>query len=85
MNMEKEKEAMAHNPLLPVLGTSGIIFFVIVGLLHAWEVSVQWASQAVGKSLQPVVEPILAEMGALGFIGLILHTFAPQIENFWKS
>eukprot|EP00977_Amphora_coffeiformis_P007652 scaffold1690_cov182-Amphora_coffeaeformis.AAC.9 len=70
-----------NNPLLPVLGSSGIMF-VIVGLLYAWEGFVGWARQAVGKSLQPVVESILAEMGGLGFIGLLLQTFAPANREF---
>uniref|UniRef100_A0A7S3PAG3 Uncharacterized protein n=1 Tax=Amphora coffeiformis TaxID=265554 RepID=A0A7S3PAG3_9STRA len=56
--------------------------FVIVGLLYAWEGFVGWARQAVGKSLQPVVESILAEMGGLGFIGLLLQTFAPANREF---
>lgn len=45
----------------------------IVGLLYIWEESVEWLREAVPKTLLPVVESILAEIGGLGFIGLILE------------
>lgn len=69
-------EEVVVNPALRVFGSSGIMF-VIVGLLYLWEVSVEWARVIVGPSLRPVVESILAEIGGLGFIGLILQSFAP--------
>lgn len=47
----------------------------IVGLLYGWEKSVEWIRRSLPKSLLPVVESILAEMGGLGFIGLLLQTF----------
>ena len=59
--------------LLPVVGSS-LIMLTIVALLYAWEESVEWVREKVPKSLLPVVESILAEIGGLGFIGLVLQT-----------
>jgi hypothetical protein len=60
--------------ILPAVGSS-IIMFTIVGLLYLWEESVEWLRETVPKALRPVVESILAEIGGLGFIGLILQSF----------
>eukprot|EP00539_Tryblionella_compressa_P003766 CAMPEP_0178748926 /NCGR_PEP_ID=MMETSP0744-20121128/9137_1 /TAXON_ID=913974 /ORGANISM="Nitzschia punctata, Strain CCMP561" /LENGTH=545 /DNA_ID=CAMNT_0020402305 /DNA_START=45 /DNA_END=1682 /DNA_ORIENTATION=- len=53
---------------------SSLIMVTIVSLLYLWEVSVEWVRESVPKTLLPVVESILAEIGGLGFIGLILST-----------
>ena len=58
---------------LPVIGSS-LIMLTIVGLLYMWEESVEWVREAVPQTLLPVVESILAEIGGLGFIGLVLQT-----------
>lgn len=58
---------------------------VIVGLLYLWERSVIFLRKAVGPTLQPVVESILGEIGGLGFIGLLLSTFAPANREFLES
>jgi hypothetical protein len=59
--------------IVAALGSS-LIMLTIVALLFLWEESVEWARETVPKSLMPVVESILAEIGGLGFIGLILGT-----------
>ncbi|KAL3908057.1 MAG: hypothetical protein SGILL_008628, partial [Bacillariaceae sp.] len=53
---------------------SALIMLTIVALLYAWEESVEWVRETVPVALLPVVESILAEIGGLGFIGLILQT-----------
>lgn len=58
---------------MPVIGSS-VIMLTIVGLLFVWEKSVEWVRENVSAALLPVVESILAEMGGLGFIGLVLQT-----------
>jgi hypothetical protein len=58
---------------LPAVGSS-LIMLTIVGLLYLWEESVEWVREIVPISLRPVVESILAEIGGLGFIGLILQS-----------
>lgn len=60
-------------PFLPALGSS-LIMLTIVGLLYLWEESVEWIRETVPASLLPVAEAILAEIGGLGFIGLVLQT-----------
>ncbi|KAG7344177.1 hypothetical protein IV203_022185 [Nitzschia inconspicua] len=60
-------------PLLPALGSS-LIMLTIVGLLYMWEESVEWMRESVPKTIKPVVDSILAEIGGLGFIGLILQS-----------
>jgi len=75
---------MTHNPVLPVLGSSSIMC-AIVALLYSWEVSVKWARQAAGESLRPVVESVLAEIGGLGFIGLILQTLVPVNREYLED
>jgi hypothetical protein len=57
----------------PGIGSS-LIMLTIVGLLYLWEESVEWLRETVPKTLLPVVESILAEIGGLGFIGLILQS-----------
>ncbi|CAB9497707.1 expressed unknown protein [Seminavis robusta] len=57
----------------PAIGSS-LIMLTIVGLLYIWEESVEWVRETVPKTLLPVVESILAEIGGLGFIGLIFGT-----------
>jgi hypothetical protein len=59
--------------LLPVVGSS-LIMLTIVGLLYIWEESVEWMRETVPKAIRPVVESVLAEIGGLGFIGLVLQS-----------
>lgn len=66
-------EASNSVPILPVLG-SLVIMLTIISLLFFWEKSVKWIRETVPPALLPVVESILAEIGGLGFIGLILQT-----------
>lgn len=66
-------------PFLPVLGSS-LIMLSIVALLYCWEKSIEWIRTSVPFALLPVVESILAEIGGLGFIGLILQTVGGAIN-----
>lgn len=66
-------------PFLPVLGSS-LIMLTIVALLFSWEKSIEWIRETVPLALLPVVESILAEIGGLGFIGLILQTVGGAIN-----
>jgi len=56
-----------------VLGSS-LIMLTIVALLYTWETAVEWVRETVPPALRPVVKSILAEIGGLGFIGLVLQT-----------
>ncbi|CAM9557605.1 unnamed protein product, partial [Heterosigma akashiwo] len=47
----------------------------VVGLLLAWEESLEFLEHKLPKALRSVVEKMAAEMGALGFIGLFLSLF----------
>lgn len=68
-----EASTTSSVPFLPVFGSS-VIMLTIVCLLFLWEKSVEWIRETVPPALLPVVESILAEIGGLGFIGLILQT-----------
>lgn len=59
--------------LTPIVGSS-LIMLTIVGLLYLWEQSVEYLRESVPKTLLPMVESILGEIGGLGFIGLILQS-----------
>jgi hypothetical protein len=61
-------------PILPVVGSSAIML-TIVALLYLWEKSIESVRETVPPAVLPVVESILAEMGGLGFIGLLFQTF----------
>lgn len=60
---------------------SSCIMLTIVSLLYTWEKSVELVRETVPKVLLPVVESILAEMGGLGFIGLLLEGLAGYKES----
>ena len=47
----------------------------IVALLFTWEEAVKSAREKLPATLMPVVDSMLAEMGGLGFIGLVLGVF----------
>jgi hypothetical protein len=69
-NSEAPKSYLSSSPGIG----SSLIMLTIVGLLYLWEESVEWLRETVPKTLLPVVESILAEIGGLGFIGLILQS-----------
>ena len=72
------------NPLIPVLGSSAIML-TIVGILFAWEESTEWVRETLPKPLLPVVESILAEMGGLGFVGLLVQTVGGSNREFLEE
>jgi len=51
------------------------IMLVIVGLLVAWEESIELLRENTPPAIQPVIDKVLGEIGGLGFIGLVLSTF----------
>mmetsp|Transcript_13251 Transcript_13251/g.20651 ORF Transcript_13251/g.20651 Transcript_13251/m.20651 type:complete len:638 (+) Transcript_13251:129-2042(+) len=54
---------------------SAVAMLSVVGLLLAWEESLEFLEHKLPKALRSVVEKMAAEMGALGFIGLFLSLF----------
>lgn len=67
----------AHvDPMLPIPVGSSLIMLTIVSLLYAWEKSVEWIREEVPSEIMPMVDSILAEIGGLGFIGLVLQTIS---------
>lgn len=54
---------------------SSAIMLSIVALLYTWEEAVKSAREKLPSTLMPVVDSMLAEMGGLGFIGLVLGIF----------
>ena len=46
----------------------------IVGLLVAWEESIELLRENTPPTIQPVINKVLGEIGGLGFIGLVLST-----------
>ena len=69
---EADKALWANFPSAGAAVGSSLIMLTIVGLLFLWDEAVEWLRETVPKALLPVVEAILAEIGGLGFIGLIL-------------
>jgi len=50
------------------------IMLTIVGLLVAWEESIEILRESTPPTIQPVIDRVLGEIGGLGFIGLFLST-----------
>lgn len=55
----------------PELWTT-LLMATIILLLYIWEEGEEWAKQAVPPTLRPVLDSMVGEIGALGFIGLFL-------------
>ena len=51
---------------------SVVVMLSLIGLLFTWETFVETTREKLPKTLMPVVDSMLAEMGGLGFIGLFL-------------
>ena len=69
-------------PVLPIPIGSSLIMLTIVGLLYTWETTVEFIREKSPSEILPVFESILAEMGGLGFIGLILQTVGGSNREF---
>ena len=51
---------------------SVVVMLSLIGLFFTWETFVETMREKLPKTLMPVVDSMLAEMGGLGFIGLFL-------------
>jgi hypothetical protein len=61
-------DVLVHSPVF----WSSAVMVTIVGLLAGWDALVEYAKEATPKSVEPVIEKILGEMGSLGFIGIVI-------------
>jgi len=72
-------EAETGGPLTPIFSSpefwSVAIMLSIVGLLYSWEQTIHVTRKILPKTLLPVIDSMLGEMGGLGFIGLFLGIF----------
>ncbi|KAL7525973.1 hypothetical protein ACHAXR_004473 [Thalassiosira sp. AJA248-18] len=77
--LDEVASSSVHSSLLGPTLVAAAIMLVIVGLLWAWEKLVHELHRSTPPSLKPVVDSSLAEIGGLGFIGLLLglcHKYA---------
>jgi hypothetical protein len=61
-------QTILHSPIF----WSCTVMITIVTLLLIWDEFLEYAKEETPKSLQPVISSMLAEMGSLGFIGIII-------------
>lgn len=64
---------------LPVFWSLSIML-VIVALLYTWETAIKLVRTRTPAPLLPVIESMLAEVGGLGFIGLVLQIAVAPAE-----
>ncbi len=64
------------------------VMLTIVGLLKAWELSVEALQENSPPAVRPVIDRVLGEIGGLGFVGLFLEVvldpglgFASALEH----
>jgi hypothetical protein len=64
------------------------VMLTIVGLLKAWELSVEQLQETAPPAVRPVIDRVLGEIGGLGFVGLFLEVvldpglgFASALEH----
>ena len=53
----------------------------IVGLLKAWELSVEALQENSPPAVRPVIDRVLGEIGGLGFVGLFLEVVLGRLTK----